>query len=72
MELRKASVVCPVRVRPLKSVIVPDNMTGRLIFCSAKYSAMAKSAALQFSVSNTVSTKRRSIPPSISLSICSR
>ena len=72
MELRKASVVCPVSVRPLKSVIVPDTMTGRRIFFSAKYSAMAKSAALQLSVSKTVSTKRRSTPPSINLSICSR
>ena len=66
MEVQKASVVCPDRVRPLASVIVPEIMTGTRMPDCSKYDSNANSAALAFSVSKIVSTIRRSAPPSSS------
>ncbi len=54
-ECQNAVVVCPERIRPLASVIVPEIMTGKRVPVRAKYFLIAKIAALQFSVSNTVS-----------------
>ena len=65
-EIQNASKVCPERVRPLASVIVPEIISGNLLPCVSKTSSAAKSAALQFSVSKTVSMSKRSAPPSMS------
>src|SRR5215203_4222763 len=70
-EFQNASVVWPDRVRPLASVMVPEIMIGTLTSVAAKYASMAKSAALAFSVSKIVSTRRRSAPPSSSPRIAS-
>ena len=64
MEFQKASVVWPESVRPLASVIVPEIMIGTRMLCLSKYRSIAHNAALQLSVSNTVSTNNRSAPPS--------
>ena len=56
-EFQKASVVCPVSVRPEASVIVPEIITGRLMLFFSKYSSIANNAAFAFSVSKIVSTK---------------
>lgn len=65
MLIANASGVCPLSVRPEASVIVPDSMTGSVFPVRAKASSQANSAALAFSVSNTVSSSSRSAPPSI-------
>ena len=70
-EFQNASTVCPDNVLPLASVIVPDIKIGiSLLFFSNKFNN-AKRAALQFSVSKTVSTKNRSTPLSKSPFACS-
>ena len=71
MEFQNASTVCPDSVRPLRSVIVTETMTGARRPFASKYWSMANSAAFRFSVSKTVSHKSRSTPPSISPLICS-
>ncbi len=71
-EVRKASTVCPERVRPLASVIVPETMTGRCIPRSSSSSSIANSAALALSVSKIVSTSSKSTPPSSKPFTCSR
>ena len=45
------------------SMIVPEIMIGTRIPCSPKYLSMAYNAALQLSVSKTVSIRRISAPP---------
>ena len=65
-------MVCPVSVRPERSVIVPEIHTGRRSPNSSKASSMAKIAALAFSVSKIVSTISRSEPPLIRPSAASR
>ena len=63
-EFQKASVVCPVRVRPEASVIVPEMITGQRRPSSAKRVSSAKIAALALSVSKIVSASSTSEPPS--------
>ena len=69
--IRKASVVCPDRVLPLLSTIVPDTNTGHLQFSLRNRSSMANSAALELAVSKIVSTKSTSAPPASSPFACS-
>ena len=71
IEFKKASVVCPERVLPLSSVIVPDTIIGNLFPIFSKTSSIPNNAALQFRVSKTVSTKSKSTPPSINPKACS-
>ena len=66
IERRKASTVCPDRVRPDRSTTVTEIHSGR---CGAT-SRAAAIAALAFSVSNTVSMSSRSTPPSASPRTC--
>ena len=65
-EFQKASTVCPDKVRPDASVIVPEIITGRVTPVFAKLCLIAKIAAFAFSVSKIVSTIRKSTPPWIS------
>ena len=66
-ETQNASDVWPERFRPLRSMAVNDNQRGS----SGATSAAATIAALAFSVSKIVSTRRMSTPPSASAAICS-
>ena len=63
-ELRNASTVWPESVLPLRSVIVPETMTGTFTPRFSRRSWMANRAALAFSVSKMVSTSSVSTPPS--------
>ena len=64
-EFQKAVGVWPDRVRPERSVIVPEIITGRRRPSFSNMSSMPAKAALAFSVSKIVSMIRRSAPPSI-------
>jgi hypothetical protein len=64
--VQNASTVWPESVRPLRSVIVTEIITGGIAPRSARSSSMATSAAFALSVSKIVSTSRRSTPPSTS------
>ena len=66
MEFQKASVVCPDKVLPDASLMVPETMMGSSIDISSRIPRTANNAALAFKVSNTVSIKMMSAPPSIS------
>src|SRR5438093_202948 len=70
-EFQNASVVWPDSVRPEASVIVPETMIGKRRPLRSKYDSSANKAALPFSVSKIVSTRKRSAPPSARLSIAS-
>ena len=70
-EVIKASTVCPDKVLPEASVIVPETIMGMSIFCSSLTSSMANKAALALSVSKMVSTNKISTPPAIKASTCS-
>ena len=70
-EFRNASTVCPERVRPLASTTVPDTMTGTSSPRRSSSERMAKSAALAFRVSKTVSTMSTSTSPSRRPRACS-
>ena len=70
-ECQKAVGVWPERVRPERSVMVPEIIIGRRTPFSAKTSSPAKIAALAFSVSKIVSIRIRSAPPSTSPRSCS-
>ena len=61
--IRNASVVCPDRVLPLLSTIVPDINTGQGRKSFSNRSSIANRAALEFAVSNIVSTNKTSAPP---------
>ena len=63
-EFQKASVICPDRVRPEASVMVPEMMTGQRRPRSSKSVSTAKIAALALRVSKIVSMRSRSAPPS--------
>ncbi len=63
-EFQNASGVWPESVRPDWSVIVPEIITGSRCPLASNTLSIAKSAALAFSVSKIVSTRRRSTPPS--------
>ena len=65
IEFQNASVVCPDRVRPDASVIVPDTMTGTIDPVASKLRLIANMAAFAFNVSKMVSIIRKSTPPSI-------
>ena len=70
MLARKASTVCPDKVRPALSLTVKDTISGTLLpFFSITVSA-AYRAAFTLRVSNTVSMMSASTPPSSSASIC--
>jgi hypothetical protein len=75
IDVQNASIVCPDSVRPLRSVIVTEIITGTrgwgLEARSSNSSSMATMAALAFSVSTIVSTSKRSQPPSIRPRACS-
>ena len=60
-------MVCPDRVRPLRSTMVTDSQIGS----SGATSLAAAMAAFAFKVSKMVSMSRRSAPPSRSPRICS-
>jgi len=64
IEVRNASTVWPLRIRPERSVTVPEMMSGTVLPNFSKSSVMAAIAALALSVSKIVSTIRRSTPPS--------
>ena len=64
-ECQKAVGVWPDSVRPDRSVMVPEIITGSRRPISTKTSSMPASAALAFSVSKMVSTRMMSAPPSI-------
>ncbi len=70
-EIQNASGVCPDSMRPDRSVMVPDTMTGTELPRASNSSAIANSAALALRVSNTVSSSRMSTPPSSSPLACS-
>ncbi len=71
IECQKAVGVWPERVRPERSVMVPEIMIGSSRPFSAKISRAAKIAALAFRVSKIVSIRIRSAPPSTSPRSCS-
>jgi hypothetical protein len=71
IEIQKASMVWPERVRPLRSTTVTEIITGGRIPVSSPTSSIAISAALALSVSVIVSTSSRSAPPSIRPRTCS-
>ena len=68
---QKASTVWPERLRPDRSVSVIDSMIGISRPSAASALRTAMIPALAFSVSNTVSIRMKSDPPSTSASICS-
>ena len=70
-ECQNAVGVWPESVRPERSVMVPEIISGIGKPRSAKASKQAKIAALAFSVSKMVSMRRRSAPPSMRPRICS-
>ena len=63
-EVQNASVVCPERVRPDASVMVPEIMTGTRLPSDSNTVSTAKIAALALSVSKMVSIRMMSAPPS--------
>ena len=69
---QNAATVWPDRIRPDASVTVPLMTTGSRSPLSSINSSSAKMAALAFSVSKTVSTRKKSQPPSSKPSACSR
>ena len=69
-EIQNASTVWPESVRPLRSTMVTETITGTRLPLDSKYSSMAKSAALALSVSKTVSSSSRSAPPSTRARAC--
>ena len=70
-EIQKASTVWPDSVRPLRSTMVTEAISGRRLPVFSKYCWAAKSAALPLSVSKMVSTRSKSTPPSTRPRICS-
>ena len=71
IEFKNASAVCPESVLPLSSVIVPETIIGTRKPFASNTSSIANKAALQFRVSNTVSTNNKSAPPSNKPFTCS-
>ena len=71
MLVQQASTVWAESVRP-PSKMVNEAITGSERPRSAKVRSMACRQALSTSVSKAVSASRRSTPPSMSASICSR
>ena len=74
IETQNASIVWPDSVRPLRSVIVTEIISGsrgRRRARSSNTSSIATIAAFAFSVSKIVSSSSRSQPPSIRPRACS-
>ena len=80
IEFKNASTVCPDKVRPDASVMVPEIIISPLnliagfkVSCpnSCSYLLIAKIAALAFNVSNMVSISKTSEPPSTKPRTCS-
>ena len=71
IEVQKASIVWPESVRPLRSVIVTEIISGSSLPRSSNTSCIATIAALAFSVSKIVSISSRWTPPSIRPRTCS-
>ena len=69
MLAKNASSVCPLSVLPPRSLIVTLNIIGRRQDDLSIVSTAAAIAALAFSVSNIVSIRIASTPPSIKASI---
>ena len=70
IEIKKASAVCPDKVLPEASVMVPLTIMGTSIWRSSFTSSMANKAAFAFKVSKIVSTNSKSAPPSNKASTC--
>ena len=70
-EARKASTVCPLSVRPARSLTVRLTMMGKSTPCFLITARAASIIALQLSVSKMVSMRITSTPPSTSPSTCS-
>jgi hypothetical protein len=70
IDVQKASIVCPDSVRPLRSVMVTEIISGRRTPSSANAFSTATMPALAFSVSTIVSSSSRSQPPSIRPRVC--
>ena len=70
-DTQNASMVWPDRVRPLRSVMVTESISGSSLPCSSNTCRTAEMAALALRVSKIVSIRRRSQPPSISALACS-
>ena len=68
---QNASTVWPERLRPDRSVSGIDSISGTSRPRAPSRCFTAMIAALQLSVSNTVSTRMKSAPPSIRASACS-
>ena len=68
---QNASLVCPDKVRPEASVMVPEIIMRIGSSRDSDTSSMATNAALALSVSKTVSTKIRSAPPARSARVAS-
>ena len=64
-------MVCPDRVRPLRSVTVTEIIRGTAAPRASNTSWMATRAAFAFRVSNIVSTNSMSQPPSRRPRACS-
>jgi hypothetical protein len=71
IEAWNASIVCPDKVRPLRSVMVTEMRIGTRVPRATKTSSIATRAALALSVSKIVSTSSTSTPPSSSPRTCS-
>ncbi len=72
-EIQKASTVWPESVRPLRSTMVTETITGtRVPGGSRNIPRWRRAPALAFSVSKTVSSSSRSAPPSTSARACVR
>ena len=71
IDTQKASIVWPDSVRPLRSVIVTEIISGRRTPFSSNTSSIATIPAFALSVSTIVSSSSRSEPPSISPRTCS-
>ena len=70
-EFKKASAVCPDKVLPEASVIVPEIMISSFLPIISSYFLIATIAAFAFRVSNIVSISNRSAPPSTKPRTCS-
>ena len=68
-ECQKAFVVCPERVLPEASVMVPEIISGMSIPLSVETLSTANIAAFAFKVSKIVSMKIKSAPPSNKASV---
>ena len=69
--IQNASIVWPARVRPLRSVIVTEIITGGRVPVSSATCSMATMAALALRASMMVSTSSRSTPPCVKPRTCS-